>query len=586
MESYFKISPRILEHFGVSAYTSLKKCLAELCSNAYDADAKHVAISIPKKYIKRAKIVIKDDGTGMTTEEISERYLFIGYNRRDGKSGDKSAILKRPVIGNKGIGKLAGFGVANTIKVVSTKAGVRSELTLSKEIFENIATLSEYKIEIKQSKTSARDGTELILMDLSDQLQPSEINPLREHLFKVLPNVPDFTVKVNKKPCSAADVGGTQNLIKHTIPGVGAIHGYYVVAKTRQNQPGIVIRVRKRAVTEPSLFGLEKRSHFSFSADKIIGEIEADFLDPYINTSRDDFVEEIPEVQALKTYLHDFFLGIIEEVEKTAEGKRTKQLINVSAVQDKLAGLPPHIRAQARSLIEGVISKLRNASDEEVNELVDWIIKYFDSNVLREIMKSIMAAEIEDVERLSSLISEWGLKQMSNVTEIIKAQIDIITKLEELISSNKSYEIELHKLIEGNLWLIREGLELWASDKPLKKILDGHLDMLYKKNKDERPDILCRSRDGGVEAIIMEFKRPKVVVIMDHVTQALKYKGIIAGHRPGLNFATYVIGRKYDPEVLASKDDLAKAGLNLWSFTEILQKTRARFESILAILSK
>jgi ribosomal protein S18 acetylase RimI-like enzyme len=35
MEATFKISPKILEHLGVSAYTSLKKCLAELCSNCY-----------------------------------------------------------------------------------------------------------------------------------------------------------------------------------------------------------------------------------------------------------------------------------------------------------------------------------------------------------------------------------------------------------------------------------------------------------------------------------------------------------------------------------------------------------------------
>ena len=82
MESNFKISPRILEHLGVSAYTSLKKCLAELCSNCYDADAEKIEIQLPENFKSNEFIVINDDGVGMSPIDIREKYLFIGYNRR------------------------------------------------------------------------------------------------------------------------------------------------------------------------------------------------------------------------------------------------------------------------------------------------------------------------------------------------------------------------------------------------------------------------------------------------------------------------------------------------------------------------
>ncbi|MGD1889420.1 MAG: ATP-binding protein [Cyclobacteriaceae bacterium] len=586
MESNFRISPRILEHLGVSAYTSLKKCLAELCSNCYDADAEHIEITLPDDFQGNASIIIKDDGIGMSSKDIEEKYLFIGYNRREVNDNDKSFRKNRPVIGNKGIGKLAGFGVANTIKIVTIKDGGKSELTLHKRIFDNFETLAECKIPINVSSTTEEPGTTLELSNLSVKLKPIEANQLRRHLFKTLPNVPDFLIRVNGTPCSADDVLGTKYPIKHTIDGIGTITGYYIIANTRQKNPGLVVRVRKRAVTEPSLFGLEARSHFSFSAEKIVGEIEADFLDPYINTSRDDFLEEIEEVQVFKLYLRDFFKEIIDGIEKEAEGKRTRKLIEVPDVQEKLSKLPPHIRNKAKKVIEGVVLKLKTASDEEVNELVDWIIRYFDSNVLRELMNSIMQAEVNDVERLSALISEWGLKQMNNVTEIIKEQIDIIKKLEELIDSDKALEIEVHKLIEGNLWLVKEGLELWASDKPLKRVLDNHFDKLYKDNQDERPDLICRSRDSGNQAVIMEFKRPRVKIKMDHITQALTYESIIKAHRPNITFETYVMGREYNPDVMASKDKLAKGDLFLWSFSELLQRTRSRFEQILEILNK
>ena len=73
---------------------------------------------------------------------------------------------------------------------------------------------------------------------------------------------------------------------------------------------------------------------------------------------------------------------------------------------------------------------------------------------------------------------------------------------------------------------------------------------------------------------------------MKHVTQALEYEGIIKKNRPNVQFTTYVVGREYDSSVLAIRDKQAQAGLHLWSFEEILQKARIRFEEILKILGR
>ena len=582
MESKFKISPRILDHLGVAAYTSLKKCLAELCSNSYDADANNIWIELPAIFNSESKIIIRDDGNGMSADDLDKKYLFIGYDRRE--HGDLSPKKQRLIIGNKGIGKLAGFGVAKRVEITTVKENIQSHLILNKSYFDDFSTLNELELEIETKNIQESGGTTLILTDLTTSHKPLDQNELRQHLFKVLPNVPDFTIRVNDIPCSADDVQGEKAHIEHEFDGIGRIIGFYTIAKVRQKQPGIVIRVRKRAVTAPSLFGVEKRSHFSFSAEKIVGEIEADFLDPHINTVRDDFLSESEDVQIVQLYLKEYFEGIIDEIERKTEKLRTKKIIEVPDVREKLDKLPIHIRSKARKVIEGVVSKLKTASDEEVNELVDWIIRYFDSNVLREIMNSIMNSEIEDVEKLSLLIKDWGLKQINNVSEIIRDQIDIILKLEELMGSDKSLEIELHKLIEGNLWLVREGLELWSSDQPLKNVLNKHFDKIYKKKALERPDLVCRSRKEGHEAVILEFKKPSVTVQMKHVTQALSYQGVISKSRPNIEIETFVVGREYHSDVLAAKDNLSK--IYLWSFSEILQRTRARFESILKILKE
>lgn len=74
------------------------------------------------------------------------------------------------------------------------------------------------------------------------------------------------------------------------------------------------------------------------------------------------------------------------------------------------------------------------------------------------------------------------------------------------------------------------------------------------------------------------------MVVMQHVTQALEYEAIIETHRPNISFETYVVGRNYHPSVLAAREKLEGAGLYLWSFSDILQSARMRFEKILEIL--
>ena len=62
-------------------YASSEKALKELVDNAWDADAEQVFVSLPRP-MSDAPIVITDDGSGMTEEELRRHYLFIATDRR------------------------------------------------------------------------------------------------------------------------------------------------------------------------------------------------------------------------------------------------------------------------------------------------------------------------------------------------------------------------------------------------------------------------------------------------------------------------------------------------------------------------
>src|SRR5690242_14809048 len=114
----FNISLSVLNHLGRQLYRSFATVLGEAISNAWDADARNVWIQLTPE---RDGFSIKDDGTGMTSEDFQKKFLKIGYSKRRG--GLKKSPNGRPYIGRKGIGKLALLSCAARISVLSRVKG-------------------------------------------------------------------------------------------------------------------------------------------------------------------------------------------------------------------------------------------------------------------------------------------------------------------------------------------------------------------------------------------------------------------------------------------------------------------------------
>src|SRR5437879_3554781 len=123
-EYELRISRLTIDKLGIQLYDKVSAVIAELIANSFDADAENVTISLPLNTAictrkadgtldeKGHAIEIKDDGHGMTPEEAQNFYLFVGKDRRnDPRRGGTSRKKNRPVMGRKGIGKLAPFGV-------------------------------------------------------------------------------------------------------------------------------------------------------------------------------------------------------------------------------------------------------------------------------------------------------------------------------------------------------------------------------------------------------------------------------------------------------------------------------------------
>ena len=68
-----------IERTYSSVVSDVTIAFSELVANSWDAGATTVNITLPSK--ANEKIIIEDNGSGMTDDEFQERWMVIAYNR-------------------------------------------------------------------------------------------------------------------------------------------------------------------------------------------------------------------------------------------------------------------------------------------------------------------------------------------------------------------------------------------------------------------------------------------------------------------------------------------------------------------------
>lgn len=195
-----KISRLTVDKLGVKLYDKVSAVIAELVANSYDADATEVTITAPmgqhlatrhqgKVVDKGFTIEVADNGEGIPPDKVNDYYLRVGAERRKDERGDTSKTYGRRVMGSKGVGKLAPFGICRIIEVISSaklssapttrgeaeaKAYVVSHLLMDRDV---ILQESDFDYEPKVGELDAtkggKKGTRVLLKEFSNRIVPS-----------------------------------------------------------------------------------------------------------------------------------------------------------------------------------------------------------------------------------------------------------------------------------------------------------------------------------------------------------------------------------------------------------------------------
>ncbi len=597
-ELIMEFDPNTIEHLGINQYSTLPPVIAELVSNSYDAEAEDVVISL--KDVGDKEITVSDDGHGMSFDQINDRFLRIGRNRRAEQDSQKSESGKRLVIGKKGIGKLSFFGIASQIMVETCREHKKNVFSMDLKELKAAGNRKEnYKPKvISLDETSEqKQGTKIILKNIKRKTsfdpdstalslaryfmvfdepdfnvsivhnQDVEVSVANQLRFQAVDKEFDWKFPLNDHPRRykyASEIGGEIISAKDTVPS---------------SMEGIALFSRGKLVNEHSFFDVKASSH---GYKYLTGWLDVSFIDDWskevISTNRRSLNWEDEDTVELKEYLNAVIYKIYNEQRKRKEEKKKEEIQTITGVniEDWVLELPSHERKLANNIISTIL-KSESISTEKAGELVKYVQDSFEFESFKEFASDLDSVQDIESDQLIKLFKEWKLIEAREFYKLAKIRVETIKKFDHYIQTNAKEVPTLHNFLKQFPWLLDPRIMNFKDEVTYSNLLREHFKESDVPPENKRIDFLCL--DFSETTFIIELKRPKTPIGKDQLLQATEYVSFLKsklGNEFSRNMYCFVIGERFikkeEVEILAN--GLRTQGIYLKTYSELLNSAR------------
>ena len=621
----------VLDHLGINLYSNIAAVLTEVVANAWDADANNVNIEIDPKaeYIR-----IEDDGIGMTISDMNDKYLRVGYRRREEDTNRGRITAKgRKVMGRKGLGKLSLFSIADVIEVHSVKDGQKHGLQMTVDgIHESVRKKEPYyqPIALPKENVDINKGTLIILKKIKRQRLGKGMVAIRKRLarrFSVIGERENFRVMINNVPLTVADRGDLPvvqflwNLGEQTVDLSSAtkilekfelldrlegwnenwfVRGWIGTAhRPKQldnddtgNLNSIVVFSRGRLFHENIL---DKLNDGRIYTKYLTGQIEADFLDDdeqsdIATSDRQRIQEDDPRYIQLMAFLRKQFSLIEKDWNDLRRKYEIKEATkNSPALLEWIDSLRPGFRKSAHTLI-AKLSALPFDDDDDRKIIYKHGILAFERMRLRGSTDEF-AENVHDVSKVLEILADRDSLEASLYRDIVKSRIDAIKDFQTIVDVNSKEKI-LQKYLFDHLWLLDPAWERANSSELMESRLlsEGVMtDDLNEKEKLGRVDIAYRTMAG--KHIVVELKRAnRKMKLLELVEQGQLYVDKIRKIKKGEPVidveVIFVLGKEIDevqsnPERIKSSMDSISPGSKIVYYDHLIQSAQNAYREYL-----
>lgn len=506
----------LVEQLGAQMYPSVTSTIAELISNAWDADARNVWITIPFETLREEgeKIVVVDDGLGMTYEEARDRYLIVGRKRRVALGRDKSKE-GRPLHGRKGIGKLAAFGTAKTLEchtlAKNTNTTVRFRLDYDKIRQEGAG--SDYQVEppiiagdpiTDPNGNNLEHGTRIVLSDLKLKRNISKKVFQQSMSRRFALDTGTMNIYLNNSQIERFDYP-----VEFRFPQDGAPEGVSIKDQWAEDsidsgnsadskpvkwwigfteQPlkdqslqGISVLARGKMVQRPFMFQRAQGLTGQLGQEYLIGEVQADWLDEgndieqdRIQANRDQLQLEDEELDAFVRWGQGLLKWALQTRNDLRKDKVEEDLNELlSELLDQLSPLEQQLtpleQRQMRRVVKA-ISMIQELDIKEGKKLVQSVVDSRSDSIVRSLLENIDSKEPDFQTEVWNIIRQFGLIDARRNQTIIEARLKAIEELQRFIHEGAREVPTIHRHIKKYPWLIDPRWNLFGEEIDLRKL--------------------------------------------------------------------------------------------------------------------
>jgi len=566
----------VLNHLGLNLYSNTPAVLSEVIANAWDADATEVIINCSQK---EDVITIIDNGCGMTSEDINNKFLCVGYQKRiNGEA--KTSQLGRTVMGRKGIGKLSLLSIADEIRIYSKKNNEKNAFCMSRydiqhEITSTNRSYAPKEIEFEDFKFES--GTKIVISNFKKNINRTA-EFLRKRLarrFSVIGN--DFNIVLCDKPITIEDrdyfnkiqfvwpIGdfdvtalrpfkniSIQSPLDGNISGKYKISGWIGSAKKPSDLDGnnkISIITRGKLSQEDVLSSFGEGGVYS---SYLIGEISADFLDDDnerdISTSnRQQYIEDDERYQALKSQVYKMLKSIQSKWTDLRKEKSTESILSKSpTIKAWYESLRTNSKKYAKKLFATIETMHFDGDEEKKKEFLRYGILAFERLKISERLETLENEDIiANLLSFGEIFADLQEIEATLYWEIAHERIKVIRALSKSCDDNAKENV-LQKYIFDNLWLLNSSWERATKgserlEQSVAREFDAITSKLTKEEKDSRLDIRYRNTSGRY--VIIELKR----YVPTYTVNLYKLREQVDKYRDALHKCLVAIGKGDEP---------------------------------------
>ena len=607
-----QISRLTIDKLGIQMYDRVSAVLAELIANSYDADAESVRITLPYgQYLARRvqglvedqgfEIIIEDDGGGMTAQEVNDYYLNVGYNRRVARS-EQTPKHNRRVMGRKGIGKLAPFGICHEVEII-TAGGEKTDngFIVSNLILNFDEILAEETDESgnvipyhpdpgsRDGHYAEATGTKLILRRFDRRRVPTG-----EELDRQL--AARFGLSTENWKVHLEDSTGQGDVIELGTLQVDTMEGTLIKVDERpvsledQDYPlsgwvayakdpykdevmaGVRIYARGKFVAQTRDFDIRTGFTGEFKMRSYLtGAIHAEWLDDVddlVSTDRQDIIWNSDLGAALREWGQELLRELAARADASAGQRVWDLFLEESQLEERLRIALPNDRA-VRQAVLGAARTLVRRADRDFIKNPDYITRVVrlayaigPHTTLLTTLDELASSVDAPVDVVLALFERARLVEMYSLGQVAQERVEVVEQLTNLVSNASTNEQQLQTLAERAPWILypdwtplsrnqalsttRRTFEAWYQATYGQEIVTSAID-----NPSKRPDFVMLNHEGRLE--IVEIKRPQHALVDDEYERAFGYLRVL---RKFIDENTEVRERFHEARLTIVCDDL------------------------------